>query len=266
MKDRLPIVHRLVIWFIVFACFHSGGGTLSQDQPAKDPRYVAATVLDKTVYLRSIKPEELARNREKLSAKDFAKWQSESRWRPLDSKVTYHVMSDWAIQNNVRPTREEIQERFVSEAKQHLKAYATPEGEKRVALAVALATVSAVEWATAKALYEKYGGKIALSSFGGWVAIDGRNALLKEYAASGKIRFHDPEIENEFWVGVENPAVLDVTVSDLERISRHFARPPWEGWGARTAKLFGLQDQRSHTADEKPAYKGVNRSGGSGGN
>ncbi|QDU74262.1 hypothetical protein Pan97_12690 [Bremerella volcania] len=33
-----------------------------------------------------------------------------------------------------------------------------------------------------------------------------------------------------------NPAVLDVTIREPERIARHFERPPWQGWGARTAK------------------------------
>ena len=97
---------------------------------------------------------------------------------------------------------------------------------------------AAVEWSTAKALYEKHGGRVAFSSFGGCISIDGRNALLKEYAAAGKIQFQDPEIEKEFWAGTENPAVLDVTVSDPKRLTGRFATPPWEGWGARTAKML----------------------------
>ncbi len=140
-------------------------------------------------------------------------------------------MSDWAKRNNVRPTREEIQEHFANEAKQYPQFYETDEGAKRAKFAMGWSIATTVEWATAKALHEKYGGRIAVSSFGGWVSIEGRNALLKEYAAAGKIRFHDPEIEKLFWGGVDNPAVLDVTVSDPKRISSHFARPPWEGWG-----------------------------------
>ena len=273
MKNRLSLKHRWAIWLTMFACLAASRLTTAQESPAKDSVYVAATVLDKDVYLRFIKPAEVARNRAKLSEQDFVKWQSESRWRPLVKKVSHLVMSDWAKHNKVRPTREEIQEHFANEAKQHLQAYATPEGTKRVALAVGLATLTTVEWATAKALHEKYGGRIALSSFGGWVAIDGRNALLKEYAAAGKIRFHDPEIEEEFWVGVENPAVLDVTVSDPKRVSNHFARPPWEGWGIRTAQLFEENPQllkipeagKDHPVDADPADKGVNRSHESGG-
>lgn len=238
MENSLPRKHRSWIWFIVVVCAQSGEVVNAQDQSGKDPVIVAVTVLDKKVYHRPIQPAVVASNRDRLSAKAFAKWESESRWRPLVSRVSYHVMLDWAKRNHVTPTREELENCFRNEAKQHLQAYATPEDAKRVELAIFMATGNAVDWVTAKALYEKYGGRIALSSFGGLISIEGRNALLKEYAAAGKIRFHDPVIEKEFWVGVENPAVLDVNVSDPKRISTLFATPPWVGWGVRTAKKF----------------------------
>lgn len=182
-------------------------------------------------------PAEVDRNREKLSAKNFARWQAESRWRPLVSKVSHRVMSDWA-DRNVKPTREEIQEHYASQAKEHLQAYDTEEGHKQLAMMNLFSLSAAVEWSTAKALYEKHGGRVAFSSFGGCISIDGRNALLKEYAAAGKIQFQDPEIENEFWARVEDPSVLDVTVSDPKRLASRFATPPWEGWGAKTAKIL----------------------------
>lgn len=125
----------------------------------------------------------------------------------------------------------------------------------------------------AKALHEKYGGRIALSSFGGWIAIEGRKALLKEYAVAGKIQFHDPELEQLFWQGIENPAVLDVNVSDPKRIASHFASPPWEGWGVRTAiklkenpVLSQTQEaQQDQSTDKKPSKRVKSGSGKSGG-
>ena len=257
-------MHRLLaVLFIVPAGFASAERAHARDQPAKDSVDVAVTVLDEKIYLRPTDPSLVAQHRAKLSARAFAKWQSQSRWRPLVSKVSYHVMSDWA-NKNVRPTREEIGELFRKEAKQHLQAYATPDEGKRVSQAVGMATGMAFfEWATAKALYEKYGGCIALSSFGGCISIEGRNALLKEYATAGKIRFHDPEIETLFWEGVANPAVLDVTISDPKRVARHFEQPPWIGWGIRTAarfkenpKLFKiLKDEQDQTTEKVPANK-----------
>jgi len=260
VKQPLMIgVNGFLITLIVLASFEIGEPVCAQDQPAKtnDSTYLAATVLGKKVNLRAITPAEVARNRETLSKENFARWQAESRWRPLVSRVSHLVMSDWA-KNNVRPTPEEIQEHFASEARQHLQAYDTEEGRMQVALATGFTIMSAEEWTTAKALYEKHGGRVALSSFGAWVAIDGRNALLKEYPAAGKIQFHDPEIEKEFWLGVDNPSVLDVTVSDPKRIARRFATPPWEGWGVRTAdrlkqnpNLFKLPSSEKKQPNQK---------------
>lgn len=262
MENRLRLIHCSLIWLVMFAGSESGGRADAQDQIAREPVYVAATVLDKKLYLRPPSQSVVAENCAKLSAKQFAKWKSESRWRPLVSKVSHRVMSDWAKRNNVRPTREELEKHFKKEAKQYLQAYATtPEGEKRVATAVMWASYSAAAWVRAKALHDRYGGRVAISSFGAWVAIDGRNALLKEYATTGKIHFHDPDIEKDFWVGVDSPAVLDVTISNQTRISRNFATPPWKGWGYRTAEAFkknpllsGLpKEKQDQPADPEPA-------------
>lgn len=212
------------------------GSLAAEDRSA---RAIGATVLDKKIYLIPLNPELEAKNRDALSPEEFAEWKSERRWRPLVSKVSYHVMSDWAKRNHVRPNREEIERHFEEEAAQHLQEFAKDmEGQTRVALVVALAISHTVDWATAKALHEKYGGPVAVSSFGGLISIEGRNALLREYAATGNLSFLDPEIEKEFWIGVKDPGVLDVTVNDPERISQMFAKPPWMGWGFKTANLF----------------------------
>ena len=213
------------------------------DVNATKTKYVVAvSALGTDVRVKFIEPSEIARQRETLSSKEFSRWQATHRWRRMVNRVSHLVMTDWAKQNNVSPTRKEIETLFSNQAKQHLQAFAdTVEGKRRVALAVAMGTGSAVEWSTARALHAEYGGPVALSSFGGWIAVDGRNALLKEYAASGKIQFHDDELETLFWKGIEDPAVLDVTVSDPKRIENHFAKPPWLGWGIRTALAWKKQ-------------------------
>ncbi|QDU41130.1 hypothetical protein Mal4_54950 [Maioricimonas rarisocia] len=251
---------RVGFTFLLAAMLCGEAGVATAQESPRTARLHAATVLGKKVWLRKISPSEVAQNRARLSAEDFARWQAESRWRPLVSRVSHLVMSDWADQNKVKPTREEIQKLFAAEARQHLQEYATtPEGTRKVALAIGWSTGTAMEWVRAKALHEKYGGPIALSSFGSCIAIDGRNALLKEYAAAGKIEFHDAELEKLFWEGTTSPAVLDVTVSDPMRVSKHFARPPWEGWGARTAEVFKRQADASGGAgdgDDESEEKG----------
>ncbi|QDU74261.1 hypothetical protein Pan97_12680 [Bremerella volcania] len=180
MKNQLFAGHHFAMGLIVLACASSRGVAAAEEPAAKPSSYVAATVFDEDVRLRVISEAEVEHNRAKLSDKDFARWQADSRWRPLVSKVSYQVMSDWAEQNNVRPSREEIQQLFADEATQHLQPYASPEGKKQVAAAMGWGIGASVDWVTAKALHEKYGGPIAISSFGGCIAIEGRNRLVKE--------------------------------------------------------------------------------------
>ncbi|WDI43196.1 hypothetical protein [Bremerella sp. P1] len=257
MKNQFSPGDRFTWCWIVLGCVSSGSVATAQEPMAQPSSYVAATVLDEEIRLRVISPAEVEHNRSKLSEKDFARWQADSRWRPLVSKVSHRVMSDWAKQNDVQPTREEIQKHFTDEARQHLQAYDTPATKKQLAVAMGWAIATSSEWATAKALHEKYGGPIAISSFGGCIAIEGRNQLVKEYAAAGKIRFTDPELEKLFWEGLENPSVLDVTIREPERVANHFKRLPWQGWGMRTAKwmeenadlLKGLDTEPQDKAD-----------------
>lgn len=236
MALHFSFCYHLMLGLIAIVCV-SASDVATAEEPAKESSsYVAATVLDEEVRLRVISPEEVEFNRTKLSEKDFTRWQADSRWRPLVSKVSHLVMSDWAKKNNVQPSQEEIQQHFKEEAKQHLQAFETEDSKRHIAVAIGWAVATSSEWATAKALQAKYGGPIAISSFGGCVSIEGRNQLVKEYAVAGKIHFSNPELEKLFWDGIKNPSVLDVTISDPKRISQHFERLPWQGWGARTAK------------------------------
>ncbi len=222
-------------------CFRCTVIADAQEPPADDTVSVVATVLDKKIFAKSSAPKEIAGR--------------------IHTKVAYYVMTDWAKQNNVKPTHEGLQELFANEAKKIPKElYETEEGKQRIALAVGWVKGSAVDWVTAKALHEKFGGRIATSSFGAYTAIEGRNAVLKEYAAEGKIKFHDPEIEKHFWDRINSPRVLDVTISDQKRIASRFAKPPWEGWGARTAEILRKEQQAK---DHKTDNDGVKRSGDS---
>jgi len=257
-KSNLLLRHWL-IWTIVLTCFELSGSANAQLQPAENPADVVITVLDKKFHRRPIDHATLARQSKNMSAKQFARFQSESRWRPYVSDVSHFVMTDWSKQNNVSPTAKEIKELFAKEVTEHLQSYLnTKQGQMQVGGAMMWANGAAADWVTAKALHEKYGGRVAISSFGACIAIDGRNALLKEYAAAGKIEFLDPEIEKVFWEGVESPVVLDATISDPKRISKRFATPPWEGWGARKAKQLKKDSERSKSRQgkqDKPTKK-----------
>lgn len=53
-----------------------------------------------------------------------------------------------------------------------------------------------------KAVYERYGGKVAATAFGLY-PIEARRKLIEEYIAAGDIRFVDADFELQFWKSYE---------------------------------------------------------------
>ncbi|GEM_PF-6011667 len=66
-----------------------------------------------------------------------------------------------------------------------------------------------------KALYEKYGGRVSISSFGFVVAIDSETKYCKEREAAGDFKIYDPEIEKVFWKTLQSEWG-DATLSEEE--------------------------------------------------
>jgi hypothetical protein len=83
------------------------------------------------------------------------------------------------------------------------------------------------EWRTAKALHQKYGGRVAVSAFGGSTSVEGRNAVLRDFAKAGDIKFHHQELKQAFWKKVDDERVLDATIP-ADKAKEFFAVPPWE--------------------------------------
>jgi hypothetical protein len=185
---------------------------------------LVATVLGKPIRLKDITPSEAPEKQKQLSESDYKQWLRTYRARWLLSRISGEVLEDYAVRENLNPSNEEIKARIAEVAS---KPGGNVEADKKLALRIAWVEASAREWRTAKALYDKYGGRVAISSFGGCTSFEGRNVVLKAYAAAGNIKFHDADIELAFWEKAKDERVLDVTLPK-ERVGEYFVVTPWE--------------------------------------
>ena len=211
---------------------------LSADEtiPA-EKRKLVVTVLDKPIYLDQITPSEAAAKRKELSDADYQRWLREYRAGRLVSSVSGRVLKEYAIREKLKPSDEEIDALIAAaERKQAENVEGDKEARQKLALQAFWVRGSSYEWRTAKALHEKYGGSVAISSFGACTSFEGRNAIFKDYADAGDIKFHDADLERAFWEKTKDERIQDVTLRP-ERVAEHFAVAPWERWIRESAQV-----------------------------
>lgn len=205
--------------------------------PSASKRVVAATVLGKPIYLDRIEP----------SAADL-EWLRKSGRTPLSRKaerlldrVAGKIMMDYYRREELHPTKAEISAKYSAAVRSDpellAKMMLNKNARFEIGGSIMFGVASSVDWVITKHLYEKHGGSVSVSSFGGMMSIEGRNALLREYVARGDVQFKIPELEQALWEEVEKKRALDATVSDQKRVKQMFETPPWENYLAHRKKM-----------------------------
>jgi len=85
-------------------------------------------------------------------------------------------------------------------------------------------------WKVQRSLYQRYGGKVLVSSLGTHVAIDAMKKFLEEEEKSGSFEIFDPDLRAAFWTAVADESWADVVVQG-RRADEVFATPPWQKKG-----------------------------------
>lgn len=222
---------RASILVVVSACvaLWCGVDSSADDAPAND-RVLVATLFDKPIYLDQLTPSEAAEKQRQLPERKYQQWLLTSRSQSLFSKVCAQALHEYAVREKLKPSDDEIDTLISAAVKKHVaETQADAEAQRKLAMQAFWVRASSRDWRTAKALYEKYGGKVAISSFGACQSFEGRNAVLKDYTAAGHIQFHDAYIERAFWEKSKDERIQDVTLQP-DRVAQHFALPPWERW------------------------------------
>ena len=199
-----------------------------------EKRELVATVLGTPIY--QFTPADAAAKRSELSGQDYERWLREYRAQHFLYHITGRVLTDYAIREKLSPNDDEIEAMIVATVRKYPGNFRTDEKSlKDWGWRIFCLRASSREWRTAKALHEKYGGRVGMSFFGGHMSFEGRNAVLKDYSAAGDIKFHDAELERSFWEKTLDERFSDVTLSP-ERVAQHFAVSPWERWIAEQAR------------------------------
>ncbi len=221
-------------------------GELSAEETASvEERELVATVLGKPFY--HFTPADAAAKRKELPKREYERWLREYRAQHFLSHITGRVLSDYAIRQKLRPSDDEIDALITAAARKYAGNFKEDKKSKqelqKLGVRIFWLRASSHEWRTAKALHEKHGGRVGISSFGGHMSFEGRNAVLKEYSAAGDIKFHDAALERAFWEKTQDERFSDVTLSP-ESVAQHFAVSPWERWIAeQTQKDAEMKDK-----------------------
>lgn len=218
-------------------------GLLADDSPAKPP-LIGATLLGKEIDLNAIVySTQVDEQRNKLSQAEFEKWLHEHHVYRLFDVVKFQVTQDWIAREKSSPTDQELDQLIQTGVQQHPEKFdfQTEEGRRNGGLKLALLAGVSKGYRTARALWQRYGGRVGISSFGAYESFEGRNAVLMEYIERGDLKFANDELKHGFLKRMEDTRVQDVLLS-IERTREMFDEPaPWERWQA------GLEEVRAKT-------------------
>jgi hypothetical protein len=217
------------------------------------------------------RPDVVAKRRTGLDAGAFARWLLQARAQQLAGGVQKRLLNAYAKRFRLEPTEAEIQpllrsipdnsrereeamrstrERRLEEIRAKLKAPDLSAAD-RERLTADLAKweqfptrldTSAKDrefmsflvqnWKVQRSFYQRYGGRVLVSSFGTPVAIDALKKFLQEEEKRGSFEIFDPELRAAFWTATADETWAD-GVTQGRSADEVFASPPWRTKGRR---------------------------------
>ncbi len=231
----------------------------AEDTPpaAVEPPLIGATVLGKEIDLNKIVyPLEVEEKRQTLPAAKFDTWLRSHQVERLFWHIKMPVMQDYVTREKLSPSDEELNKLIQDAQRKYPENFDTTdeEAKRKLGLEAWWMLGSTKDWRLARALHQKYGGRVAISSFGAFESFEGRNAVLKEYFDRGDIKFHQADLQQAFFEKMKDERIQDVTLSP-ERSTELFKEPsPLENWLVRQAvKNAEIKAERKANPQPAPA-------------
>ena len=157
-------------------------------------------------------------------------YSDDPRAKRLFFEISLRATQEYTREKKLSPTKEQLAKIFSDAVAQHPELTKDDEAKGKTVMTLFWVQAASLDWITAKALHEEYGGPIAVSFFGAYASITGRNAIIKQYFKSGDIQIHQPKAARDFWERLKSKRVLDVTITDPKRIEQRFSVSPWRRW------------------------------------
>lgn len=195
-----------ILWIVcILGCVANSG----------DP---VAIVLGKKIYRDDLKPEscKLAMKQADLPPADFMAWQSAYPAECLAQLVQEPLMRQYKREHKLAVSDKELIAYLKHGDKPVPDEVLDKEGRAffRSIMETRL---------LAKSLFQTYGGRVAISSFGFADAVDARAAFLRQQAQAGAFVIQDLVLREAFWQNTTNEW-LDATLTE-EEAREMFSRP-----------------------------------------
>jgi len=212
------------------------------------------TVHGTVVRAYQVTPESAPEKKKTLSPEEYRTWLRDYRANWLLYHVCGPVKRKFLAKEKVHPTDEEITEKVRAIMKKH-EPYLKSLKKEEIGMRMMWLSGSSREWRTAKAMHEKFGGRVGISSFGACTAIDALAHLVQEGIDAGEITFHDAELQRAFMERVKKNLFTDVVLRP-KRVTEHFEVAPWERWEYLWAKEAAeWQAKQSETENDPEGAK-----------
>lgn len=160
---------------------------------------------------------------------------SEQNADRLRSLVLGRILNEYVKANDLQETEDEVftalallENGLKAEQGDNFKSIAELPPNERVAelqRRTGMASFLVLQWKLNKALFDEFGGRVALQGLGP-LALDAQYTLLLEYAAAGDFELLDEDLSVAFWAYFTDDSqhrfMTEAAAQDT------FAAPPWE--------------------------------------
>lgn len=181
------------------------------DVPSADAPVVVARILDHEIYASDLIIEgEEEHLRKTMEPEDFERWQRTHRVSSLWSKVSTRALQRWADENGVVVPEQQVEE--LAQRMLDVRSQRGEQADERVApdekdkaMTTIFARAIVTDRTIARALYEKYGGRVAFGSLGGCTSVEGTEAVLQQLRENGQLIIFDELLSKQFWQWASEP-------------------------------------------------------------
>lgn len=177
-----------------------------------------ATVLGKAIYRAELMPDEKITSLKKadLSEVKFAQWQIDYPAERLSQLIHEPIMQKYMDEHDLVVSDKDIVA-YLKQGDNSIPVDVLGKEGKAFFRSIIESRLFA------KSLFEAYGGRVAISSFGFADAVDAREGFLRQQVQAGAFTINDPALQEAFWTNTTNDW-LDATLTE-EKAREMFNRP-----------------------------------------